>query len=96
MQSSVHSNVRRLRIAKGISLTHVANQLGLTRQGYSLKEKGISPIDADELTHISEIVGEVPGVFFDDKLTSTVIDGIRRRAKRGKGDAKAKNRPTSA
>lgn len=70
----VKDNVEKIRKAKGVSKTHIANKLNLTLQGYAHIENGSSRLDVERLKLISEILGVEPAVFFDDKLTESVIN----------------------
>lgn len=69
----VHTNVERIREAKGITKTHVAKKLGLSLQGYRHITSGNVRLDSERLKIIASIFGVNPGVFFDDKLTESVI-----------------------
>ncbi|WP_341775098.1 helix-turn-helix transcriptional regulator [Staphylococcus hyicus] len=67
-------NVRRMkaeRIAKGISLTDMAIQMGMTPGTYSKKENGHIRVTVDDLAKMFEIL-EIPesdcGIFFTNKV----------------------------
>lgn len=72
----VHENVRRIRKAKGISMKHVARVLGLSEMGYSHLETGSVRLDVERLRTISSVLGVSESVFFDDKLTESVVTDI--------------------
>lgn len=72
----IHTNVRRVRLAKGIKLAFLAKKLKKTRQQYSNKEAGRSGIEVEELVVIAKALGESPAIFFDDSLTDSVIERL--------------------
>ncbi|KNZ68671.1 helix-turn-helix protein [Thermincola ferriacetica] len=72
----VYENVEKIRIAKGITKTHIAKALGLSLQGYRHIASGSVRLDAERLKTIAAILGCEPSVFYDDKLTDEVIKGI--------------------
>lgn len=78
--ANVHSNVRKIRLAKGIEQKRVYEHLGITRQAYNKFEKHGMGSDTDKLDAISKVLGEQPGIFFDDKLTDAVIRKINKGA----------------
>ncbi|MCH8657703.1 helix-turn-helix domain-containing protein [Staphylococcus lugdunensis] len=70
-------NVKRMkaeRIAKGISLSEMANKLEMTPGTYSKKENGHIRINVDDLAKVIEIL-EIPqdkcGIFFTNKVSIT-------------------------
>lgn len=84
----VRYNVRAIRKAKGITGARVARALGLSRNGYYNIEVENSRLDAEVLPVIANVLGEDVGVFFDDKLTKSVLRRIGKETKfngRGKG-----------
>jgi transcriptional regulator with XRE-family HTH domain len=69
----IHLNVEKVRKAKGITKTHIAHKLGMTLQGYSHITSGNVRLDVERLKLIALILSVDPAVFFDDKLTESVI-----------------------
>ena len=69
----VHENVEKLRKARGITKTHIAKQLNLSLQGYRHMMNGDVRLDVERLKIIANILGVNPSVFFDEKLTESVI-----------------------
>lgn len=84
----VYENVRAVRIAKGIKGSHVAEHANLTRQEYHDRETGKVRLSVEEMKIIAPIIGENIEVFFDDKLTKSVL----RKLKRGVGGGTTANR----
>ncbi|PAE20541.1 transcriptional regulator [Bacillus sp. 7504-2] len=76
----VHENVERIRIAKGITKTHIANKLNMSLQGYRHITSGDVRLDVERLKVIANVLGVDPAVFFDNKLTETVIKRLERPA----------------
>jgi transcriptional regulator with XRE-family HTH domain len=70
---SVRENVKRIREACGVPKTHVARCLGLSLQGYRYIENGDCQLDVERLRKIGKILNVDSAVFFDDKLTDSVI-----------------------
>ncbi|WP_096435943.1 helix-turn-helix domain-containing protein [Alteribacter populi] len=69
----IHKNVERIRKSKGVTKTYLANKLGMSLQGYRYLESGETRLDAERLKVIAQSLGEEPAVFFDNKLTESVI-----------------------
>lgn len=69
----VHENVEKIRKAKGITKTHIAKQLNLSLQGYRHMMNGDVRLDVERLKIIANVLGVNPSVFFDEKLTESVI-----------------------
>lgn len=69
----IHNNVERVRQAKGVTKTHIANKLGLSLQGYRHITSGEVRLDAERLKVIAQVLNVNPAVFFEDKLTESVI-----------------------
>lgn len=72
----IHKNVERIRKAKGVTMTHLANKLDLTLQGYSHIASGNVRLDVERLKIIGLVLNVNPGIFFDNKLTDYVIKEI--------------------
>lgn len=73
----VHENVEKIRIAKGVTKTYLAGKLGISVQGYRHIVSGNTRLDVERLKIIAVALGVEPAVFFDDKLTDSVIDKCR-------------------
>ncbi|MEK3744752.1 helix-turn-helix transcriptional regulator [Brevibacillus sp. FSL K6-0770] len=69
----VHLNVERIRKAKGVTKTHLAQKLNLSLQGYRHITSGNVRLDVERLGVIAFVLGVEPAVFFDDELTDSVI-----------------------
>ncbi|MCU5618585.1 transcriptional regulator [Bacillus cereus] len=69
----IQKNVERIRKAKGITKTHMAKKLGLTLQGYIYIANGKVRLDVERLNLISKILDVEPAIFFNEKLTDSVI-----------------------
>lgn len=72
----VHANVYQLRKAKGVTKTHMASMLGISLQGYSHIEQGNVRLDVERLKVIAQVLSVDVAIFFDDKLTKSVILGL--------------------
>ena len=72
----VHENVEKVRMAKGITKTYIANKLGMSLQGYIHLMSGNVRLDVERLKIIAAVLGLEPGIFFDDGLTASVIEQI--------------------
>jgi transcriptional regulator with XRE-family HTH domain len=70
---TIHENVEKLRKAMGVTMTHLANKLDLTLQGYRHIATGSVRLDAERLKVIGIVLKVDPGVFFDERLTDSVI-----------------------
>lgn len=69
----IRENVKRIREYRGVTKTHIANNLGMTLNGYSQIEKGEVRLDSERLKVIAQLLCVSPAVFFDDELTESVI-----------------------
>lgn len=76
----VHENVEKIRVAKGITKTHIANKLNLSLQGYRHITTGEVKLDVERLKIIANVLGVNPAVFFDNELTESVIKEIDKTA----------------
>lgn len=72
----IHENVERIRKARGVSKTHIANCLDLSLQGYRHIASGSVRLDAERLKVIGLVLEVDPGIFFDKQLTDSVIEEI--------------------
>lgn len=69
----VHENIEKIRKFKGVTKTHIAKHLGLSLQGYRHIANGTTRLDVERLKKISEILDVDTAIFFDEKLTESVI-----------------------
>lgn len=72
----VRENIRRIREAKGITKTFVANALGMSLQGYRCLENGDVRLDVERMKKIASLLCVDSGVLLNDKLTESVIDNM--------------------
>jgi len=63
----VGHRIRIERLARGLSQTTLANQLGVTFQQVQKYEKGVNRVGAGRLTKIAEVLGVPVGTFFSGK-----------------------------
>jgi transcriptional regulator with XRE-family HTH domain len=63
----VGHRIRIERLARGLSQTALANQLGVTFQQVQKYEKGVNRVGAGRLTRIAEVLGTPVGTFFSGK-----------------------------
>ena len=63
----VGHRIRIERLARGLSQTALANQLGVTFQQVQKYEKGVNRVGAGRLTKIAEVLGIDVGTFFTGK-----------------------------
>ena len=63
----VGHRIRIERLARGLSQTALANQLGVTFQQVQKYEKGVNRVGAGRLTKIAEVLGVAVGTFFTGK-----------------------------
>jgi transcriptional regulator with XRE-family HTH domain len=72
----IHNNVEKLRKAMGVTMTHIANKLDMTLQGYRHIATGKVRLDAERLKVIGIVLKVDPGIFFYNELTESVIKEI--------------------
>lgn len=65
---ALHERIKLLRNSKKIPQSVVAKELGITVQGYSMKENGLRSINTDELEIISKVLGESVSIFFGEEF----------------------------
>jgi DNA-binding XRE family transcriptional regulator len=65
---NLNERIKIVRKSKGISQTHVANEVGMTVSSYNMKENGRRPISTDEIENIAIALDVSPGIFFDDEF----------------------------
>lgn len=73
----IHLNVERIREAKGVTKTYLANAIGLSLQGYRHIANGDTRLDAERLKIIAKVLDVDVAVFYDDQLTESVIMKIK-------------------
>jgi len=69
----VHENLKKIRIAKGVTQSHLANKLSVTPMTYGRMENGDSRIDVERLKVLSKALDLEVGIFFSNELTESVI-----------------------
>lgn len=72
----IHTNVEKIRIAKGVTKTFLANKIELSLQGYRHIAAGSVRLDVERLKTIGNVLNVDPSIFFDDKLTESVINKL--------------------
>ncbi|WP_339212996.1 helix-turn-helix transcriptional regulator [Solibacillus sp. FSL W8-0372] len=72
----VHENLKKIRTAMGVTQSHLAKKINVTGMTYSRIENGESKLDVERLKVISRTLGIDISVFFDEKLTKSVIESI--------------------
>lgn len=72
----VHENLKKIRTAMGVTQSHLAKKINVTGMTYSRIENGESKLDVERLKVISIALCLDVSVFFDDKLTESVIREI--------------------
>ena len=73
----IYKNVERLRKAKGVTKTHLANSLHMSLQGYRHISSGSVRLDVERLKIIADVLGVEPAIFFDNQLTESVINKFK-------------------
>ncbi len=74
----IQANVERIRKAKGVTKTHIANKIGISLQGYRHITTGDVRLDVERLRVIASALGVEPAVFFDDELTESVVNNAKQ------------------
>ncbi|MRG86970.1 helix-turn-helix domain-containing protein [Salinibacillus xinjiangensis] len=74
----IHENVEKIRKAKGVTKTHLAKKLNLSLQGYRHITSGEVKLDVERLNVIAKSLGVSPAIFFDNKLTESVIKDLNQ------------------
>lgn len=74
----VHENLKKIRTAMGVTQSHLAKKINVTGMTYSRIENGESKLDVERLKIISIALGLDVSVFFDEKLTESVIKEIEQ------------------
>lgn len=71
---NLHSNLKRVRLEKGLTQNDVAAKLGISRQAVSRWENGAAYPDIDNLTLLSEIYGVSVDELLGKKAAGSEID----------------------
>ncbi|MFY2158226.1 helix-turn-helix domain-containing protein [Cytobacillus firmus] len=69
----IHLNVEKIRKARGVTKTHIAQALNLSLQGYRHIASGSVRLDVERLKIIGSVLNVNPSVFFDNELTDSVV-----------------------
>ena len=69
----VHDNLKKIRTAMGVTQSHLAKKINVTNMTYSRIENGESKLDVERLKVIANSLGIDVSIFFDDKLTESVV-----------------------
>lgn len=77
----VNENIEKIRKAKGVTKTFIANKLAMSLQGYRYLENGEVRLDVDRLQLIAKALGVDSAIFLDDKLTDSVIKRLNSNTK---------------
>lgn len=64
----INERIKAYRKSKGISQTYIAEQLGISVSGYSMKESGQRPIDINEIQVIAEALDVSASIFFEKEF----------------------------
>lgn len=74
----VHENLKKIRMAMGVTQSHLAKKINVTGMTYSRIENGESKLDVERLKVISIALGVEVGIFFNDSLTDSVIKEVEQ------------------
>ena len=72
----VCENIRRIREARGITKTFIANALGMSLQGYRYLEDGDVRLDVERMKKIASLLCVDSRVLLNDKQTESVINSV--------------------
>ncbi|WP_060210352.1 helix-turn-helix domain-containing protein [Sporosarcina koreensis] len=72
----VHNNLKKIRLAKGVTQTHLAKRLKVTTMTYSRLENGETKIDVERLMVLAKALDIEIEVFFNNELTECVISNL--------------------
>jgi len=72
----VHNNLKKIRLAKGVTQTHLAKRLKVTPMTYSRLENGETKIDVERLMVLAKALDIEIEVFFNNELTESVISNL--------------------
>lgn len=77
MNEVIASNLKCLRIMFGKTQRETANLMGVSKQSYSNIENGKRKISAEELWKIASELEVDMTIFFETKLTESVIEKLK-------------------
>lgn len=69
----IHENLKKIRLAKGMTQLHLAKKLDISNMAYSRMESGKTKIDAEILKVLSKELNVRVEVFFTNELTESVV-----------------------
>lgn len=69
----VNLNLKKIRLAKGVTQLHLAKKMNISSMAYSRMESGETKIDVERLKIIAIALGVEIEVFFNNELTESVI-----------------------
>lgn len=72
----LHEKIKAIRNFKGIKQKPLAEALGVTVQAYSFKERGVRPINTNELIIIAKQLDVSVTIFFEDNFNVKFNDLI--------------------
>lgn len=75
----VHENLKNIRMAKGVTQSHLAKKLNVSNMTYSRMESGETKIDVERLIVISKALSINVEVFFNIELTDSVINSLQQK-----------------
>ena len=78
----IYENVERIRVAKGVTKSHLARKLKISLMGYIHITNGDVRLDAERLKVIGNVLEVDPSVFFDDELTQSVVSAIENESRK--------------
>lgn len=70
---SLKSNIKKIRLAKGVKQRSIANYLDISDMSYSRIENSNKSIDPNVIEGIASFLDVDIGVFFNDELTESVV-----------------------
>ena len=74
---TVQENLKRIRMAKGVTQKAVADHIGIGEMSYSRFENDAKKVDATLLFKVSQFLGVDIKIFFNDKLTESVVKDVK-------------------
>ena len=69
----IHENLKKIRLAKGMTQLHLAKKLDISNMAYSRMESGKTKMDAEILKVLSKELDVRVEIFFENILTESVI-----------------------
>lgn len=73
---SVQKNLKKIRTAKGVTQKAIAEFVGMHEMSYSRLENESKRIDPEVLVKAAKFLGVSINIFFDNKLTDSVIGDL--------------------